>query len=221
MNIPLRNRLQKRAQRDVALLEDVLVRILYEADSTAEIHGGTAIWRCYGGRRFSKDIDIYLASQEKLQELKERIRVVADRYNAKVEKLKDTGHLIYISFLLDDIYSEIDINYKAYYREPVVRQYENLDGSFYDVLTLPPEALIDEKINAYADRESITDLYDIGILLDHADVKALRPKMKKFVSSLKTPARLKEEESRLQGLIYEGPIPSFRTLVDRIKGKIS
>ncbi len=213
--------MKKRAQQDVALLEDVLVRILYETDNTIEIHGGTVIWRCYGGKRFSKDIDIYMASEEKLQDLKDRIRDTASRYDAKVEKLKDTGNLIYISFLLGNIYSEIDINYKSYYKDPVIKQYENLDGTFYEILTLPPEVLINEKINAYTDRESITDLYDITILLEHADITRVKPQLKKFVSSLKTPAKVKEEESRLQGLIYEGPIPSFRTLVDRIKGKIS
>ena len=41
MSLPLANRLKRRAQRDVALFEDVLVRIIYEIDSTAEIHG---IW---------------------------------------------------------------------------------------------------------------------------------------------------------------------------------
>ena len=142
MNIPLMNRLRKRAHRDVALLEDVMVKIIYGMDSTVEIHGGTAIWRCYGGRRFSKDIDIYVASQTKWQELKERIRDTAKDYGAEVIKLKDTGNLIYMELLMDGIYSEIDINYKAYYKNPVIRQYENLDGTFGEVLTLPPEALV-------------------------------------------------------------------------------
>ena len=215
-NIPLANRIRKRAQRDVALFQDVLIRVIYEIDNTAEIHGGTAIWRCYGGRRFSKDIDVYVSSREKWEELGRRITETAGRYNAKVIKRKDTGNLIFIELLMDDIYSEIDINYKKYYGAPLVKRYENLDGTFYEVLTLPPEVLILEKIDAYNNRKYITDLYDMRVLLDHAKLDAIRPELKAFVSSLNEPAQLKAEESRLQDLVYEGPVPSFKSLVEHM-----
>ncbi len=220
MNIPLMNSLQKRAQRDVALFQDVLIRIIYEIDNTIEIHGGTAIWRCYGGRRFSKDIDAYVSSQAKWNELKERIKTTSEKYNAKVIKLKDTGNLIFIELLLDNIYSEIDINYKKYYKEPVIKKYENLDGTFNEILTLPPEALIGEKIDAYNDRKLITDLYDMRILVDHAEIAKVGPQLKTFLSSLETPKDIKAQEARLKDLIYEGPVPSFVTLMTYIKGKI-
>ncbi|MGC8587371.1 MAG: nucleotidyl transferase AbiEii/AbiGii toxin family protein [Candidatus Micrarchaeia archaeon] len=221
MNIPLANRLRKRGQRDVALFQDVLVRILYEADATTEIHGGTAIWRCYGGKRFSKDIDVYLSSKERWDNVKRLIESAASRYNAKVIKLKETGNLVFIELLLDGIYSEIEINYNRYYKGPVIRQYENLDGTFYDVLTLPAEALIEEKISAYTDRRLITDLYDIRILIDHADTKKIGGKVKKFISSISRPEDLKREEARLADLIFEGPVPSFASLVEYIRGKVS
>ncbi len=220
MNIPLMNRLRKRAHRDVALLEDVMVKIIYGMDSTVEIHGGTAIWRCYGGRRFSKDIDIYVASQTKWQELKERIRDTAKDYGAEVIKLKDTGNLIYMELLMDGIYSEIDINYKAYYKNPVIRQYENLDGTFGEVLTLPPEALVLEKISAYNGRRSITDLYDLRILVDFADIGEVRPQLKAFVSAIDVEKGMRKEEERLKDLIYEGPVPSFASLVEYIRDRI-
>ncbi len=221
MNIPLMNRLRKRAQRDVAMFEDVLVRVMYEIDNTIEIHGGTAIWRCYGGRRFSKDIDIYVSSRENWQTLKEEINTVAGKYNAKVLKLKDTGNLMFIQLLMGDIYSEIDINYKSYYKDPVLGRYENLDGSFYDVLTLPPDVLIEEKIAAYNDRKSITDLYDIRILLDHADMKKVKSRLRNFISSLRPPDELSMEEARLGDFIYDGPVPSFKNLKEYIKGAIA
>jgi predicted nucleotidyltransferase component of viral defense system len=214
------NRLRKREHRDIAMLEDVMIRVIYGLDSTTEIHGGTAIWRCYGGRRFSKDIDVYIASQEKWQELKERIKSAANKYGAEVIKLKDTGYLIYIELLMNDIYSEIDVNYKNYYKKPVIKQYENLDGSLYDVLTLPPEELIREKIVAYTDRKSLTDLYDIHILVDFVDAGAI-PQLKKFISSIKKPEEMKKEEERLKNLIFEGPVPSFGNIVTYIKDKIS
>lgn len=215
------NRLRKRSHRDVALLEDVMVRIVYGLDSTIEIHGGTAIWRCYGGKRFSKDIDMYVASQEKWQELKERITETAKDYGAEVIKLKDTGNLIFMELLVDGIYSEIDVNYKVYYKDPVVRGYENVDGTFGEVLTLPPEALILEKISAYNDRKSITDLYDLRILVDFAEIGKVRQQLKKFVASIGKGEDMRKEEERLKDLIYEGPVPSFASLVGYIKGRIA
>ncbi len=152
MDIPLLNRLKKKSQRDIALLEDVLTRVLYEIDNTVELHGRTTIWRCFGSRRFSKDIDVYLKSQEKLEDMKSRIPGIVEKYGAKVLKFKDTGNLIFIEISLGGIFSEIDINYKKYYKNPIIKSYENLDGTFYEVLTLPPEALIAEKMDAYNDR---------------------------------------------------------------------
>lgn len=214
MNIPLSNRLKMRSQYDVALLEDVLVRVIYGIDRTAEIHGGTAIWRCFGGRRFSKDIDIYLKSKDELEELKAKLPDTVERYGAKVLKFKDTGHLIYASLLMGDIHSEIDINYNKYYDNPEIKNYENLDGTFYEVLIPSPEALVVEKINAYNDRRFITDLYDMRILIDNVQIEKVKDSMRDFLSSIKSPE--KEEEKRLTGLIYEGPIPTFKSLVSYI-----
>ncbi|MGI0141945.1 MAG: nucleotidyl transferase AbiEii/AbiGii toxin family protein [Candidatus Micrarchaeales archaeon] len=196
-----------------------MVRIIYEIDNTVEIHGGTAIWRCFGGRRFSKDIDVYLESQEKLEELKARIGITAEKYGAKLSKFKDTGNLIFAELLLDDIHSEIDINYKSYYKNPVIKNYETLDGTIYEVLIPPPEALLAEKIEAYNDRKSITDLYDIRILADFVRVDEVSKQLKTFLLNIKNPG--KEEEDRLKNLIYEGPLPTFKTLVEYIKSKIS
>lgn len=221
MKIPLSNRLKKRAQRDVALFQDVLIRIIYEIDPSIEIHGGTAIWRCFGGRRFSKDIDIYVSSQQKRDDLKEKIKSVALKYGVKIVKLKDTENLIFIELLMDGIYSEIDINYKKYSKEYAIRQYENIDGTLYDIITLPSEILIAEKIDAYSDRKSITDLYDMRILVDYADKNKIKTRMKTFLSSIKEPSDRKKEEARLADLIFEGPVPSFKALVDYLKDKIS
>lgn len=34
------------------------------------MHGGTAIWRCYGSNRFSEDVDVYIEkNKKKLQKL--------------------------------------------------------------------------------------------------------------------------------------------------------
>lgn len=221
MKLPLINTIKKRDHRDVALFQDVLIRIIYEIDNTAEIHGGTAIWRCYGGKRFSKDIDIYISSKVKRQEFKKRITKTAEKYNAEVIKLKDTGNLLFIELLLDNIYSEIDINYKKYYDDPVIREYENIDGTVSEVLTLPPEILTVEKIEAYKDRKYITDLYDIRILVDYADIKPIKKQLENFVSTIEIPKNYKKAEAALGNLIYGGPIPTFKSMVNYIQRRIS
>ncbi|MGC8649254.1 MAG: nucleotidyl transferase AbiEii/AbiGii toxin family protein [Candidatus Micrarchaeia archaeon] len=221
MNIPLINRLRRRSQKDIALFQDVLIRIIYEIDPRAEIHGGTAIWRCYGGKRFSKDIDVYASSRERWSKTKQLLESSASRYNAKIIKFKETENVVFIELLLDDIYSEIEINFNKYYNDPVIKQYENLDGTFLDILTLSPEALIDEKISAYNDRRLITDIYDIYILINFADKKMIENKIRKFISSIKEPKDLEKEEERLADLIFEGPILSFADLVNSIKGRIT
>lgn len=158
--------------------------------------------------------------EENWKDLKDKISGVSEKYGAKVLKVKDTGNLLFIELLLDGIYSEIDVNYKNYYTGPVMRQYENLDGTFFDILTLPPEALILEKINAYNGRRYLTDLYDMKILLDNADLSKIKSELKEFKIHMKPPKEKGPEEDRLKGLVYEGPIPSFKTLADYIKGRI-
>jgi len=61
MNIPLAKKLRKRAHIEVAVLQDELVEVFYRLCAGEEpvFHGGTAIWRCYGGQRFSEDLDFY------------------------------------------------------------------------------------------------------------------------------------------------------------------
>lgn len=59
-NIPLTLRLKKQAHKKVAEAQDLIVKELYSVFDGAVLHGGTAIWRCYGGNRFSEDVDAYL-----------------------------------------------------------------------------------------------------------------------------------------------------------------
>ena len=74
MIIPLHKRLRKRAHVELALLQDEVMEILYGIENGLVLHGGTAIWRCYGGNRFSEDLDFYCQNTEALDKnLKTRI----------------------------------------------------------------------------------------------------------------------------------------------------
>ena len=54
MKIPLANQLKKRQQVETALLQDEIIGIIYLITEDMVLHGGTAIWRCYSGKRFSE-----------------------------------------------------------------------------------------------------------------------------------------------------------------------
>jgi hypothetical protein len=52
--LPLVKKLKKKIHRAIALAQDIIVLEIYEKSPSAVIHGGTAIWRCYGSNRFQK-----------------------------------------------------------------------------------------------------------------------------------------------------------------------
>jgi predicted nucleotidyltransferase component of viral defense system len=58
--LPLNKKLKKKIHKTIDLAQDILVLELYDKFPSTIIHGGTAIWRCYGNNRFSEDIDVYL-----------------------------------------------------------------------------------------------------------------------------------------------------------------
>ena len=63
-NIPLNLRLKKKTEKEIAYAQDVILGEIYKFFPNAVLHGGTAIWRCYNGRRFSEDLDFYLPKQK-------------------------------------------------------------------------------------------------------------------------------------------------------------
>ena len=70
MRIPLANKLKKRLHSETAFLQDEVIDIVYGLEPNAVLHGGTAIWRCYQGNRFSEDLDFYFIIGENLESMK-------------------------------------------------------------------------------------------------------------------------------------------------------
>jgi len=59
--IPPILKLRKLAQKGVASAQDKIVEEVFKVfGKTAVLHGGTGIWRCYRGNRFSEDVDVYI-----------------------------------------------------------------------------------------------------------------------------------------------------------------
>jgi predicted nucleotidyltransferase component of viral defense system len=113
---------------------------------------------------------------------------------------------------------KVEINHKKKGLNTTVTRFEKADGTYTDVLTLPPEDLILEKINAYSDRRFIRDIYDIYILSSYVEnPEKIREKTTEFLKNIKKPLN----ENQLAALIYEGPVPSFNNMITIIKGRLT
>jgi predicted nucleotidyltransferase component of viral defense system len=79
--IPLSQRLKRRQHIEIARLQDIVMETLYRVFPESVLHGGTAIWRCYSGSRFSEDIDVYLEKDAGRLEIRRRAGEAADQVN--------------------------------------------------------------------------------------------------------------------------------------------
>src|SRR3989344_9233061 len=101
MEIPLFVRLKKETHRNIASAQDLIVHEVYNLLPKAILHGGTGIWRCYYGKRFSEDLDFYFQKEPK------KIDVLFDN-------LKKKGFQILKKKVLENsVYSEIELNRTA------------------------------------------------------------------------------------------------------------
>lgn len=218
MKLPILNLLKRREYQELSRFQDAVVDILYSTDSSIVLHGGTAIWRCFSGSRFSSDIDAYVSSKGELDLLKKTITSAADGQGIKVEKAKDTGNLIFMAFSSGSAYLKVELNYAKGRLKPVATRFERVDGTYMEVLTLSPEDLILEKISAYSDRRFIRDIYDIYILCDYvSDPSRIRKRVIGFISNIKEPVN----KAGLEALVYTGPVPTFSSMVRHISGRFS
>ena len=214
MEIPLQNRLKKRAHAQVALLQDEVADLVYSIFPKIAFHGGTCIWRCYGGNRFSEDLDFYLPrkdfSAEKLRES------LASRA-LSLDKLKMTESLLFSKISSNEAQVRLEINFSAA-KKPVVRTYEKADGSRMDVLALSAEELMLEKIAAYQNRRLIRDIYDIYYLSGIA--KEDRRVTDEMHTLLQNPPKPLDEKN-LRAIVYTGAVPSFAQMLEVLRGRFA
>ncbi len=209
--IPLVLKLKKQAHKDIAEAQDIIIRELYAIFDRAVLHGGTSIWRCYGGNRFSEDIDVYIPDDKK-------------RIDSLFENLKKNGFVLYKKKVTQkSLYSSMELNrtivrFEALFKKPIpkgeLKEYETSNGNLITVYTLAPEELIKEKIGAYLNRLKIRDLYDIFFLLRHVKDKGeISKDLKELIRQFKKPI----DEKDLRVLIIEGLVPDAESMLDFIK----
>jgi predicted nucleotidyltransferase component of viral defense system len=209
--IPLALKLRKRNHKAVAYAQDLVVMQVYEIIPQSVIHGGTAIWRCYGGNRFSEDVDTYLPKLTLIQV--ENFVASLRPKGLSLLKSKVTSGALYVSFDYLGALVRFEGVVKRI-KDYVVRPYETVDGNFISVRTLSPEKLIAEKVLAYISRKKVRDLYDIYFLISvMRDSSEVSSKLKEQMQNLDKPV----DESVLKSILIAGAVPRALDMLEVIR----
>jgi predicted nucleotidyltransferase component of viral defense system len=206
-------------QRNRAIVEDEIVDLILKHFENFVMHGGTAVWRCYGGNRFSRDIDFYsniTASAESAFQKQLHKLLTENGYPIREEKYNNRTKTLHVIFRGNETTVKLDITFMN--AKGIATEYLRVDGSKRIIRALSPEELLNEKVDAYSDKyasgaHEIQDLYDIIILKDRLSnlPKALRAKLTKFLSEIRTKPPSSERE--LKQLLLNGVAPSFGDMI--------
>src|SRR3989344_537526 len=209
MNIPLNLKLKKRFHKDIAYAQDVLIEEIYNSFPKAIIHGGTAIWRCYNGNRFSEDIDAYILKNTK--EIAEFFMNL-EKKGFKIIKKRVKENSLYSEVLIGNTAIRFEATFQN--KKSQLKRYETSESFFINIFTLSPEELIKEKIGAYLKRRKIRDLYDIFFLLNYVKRDAnIINHLNKLIKDFEKPL----DEENLAKIIIFGAIPNSNQLLEAIK----
>ncbi|HJW97454.1 MAG TPA: nucleotidyl transferase AbiEii/AbiGii toxin family protein [archaeon] len=207
--IPLNQRLKRRQHIEIARLQDIIVEALYKVFPESVLHGGTAIWRCYSGSRFSEDIDMYMEKdEEKIEELFSQLKSLG--FAIAKKRVKENS--LYSRL----VFNGTEVRFEAVFSKVrgVVKEYETYEGILMNVYTLLPEDIIIEKVSAYLKRRKIRDLYDTFFLLRYVnDAGRIKPALRKLLLDFSGPL----DESDLKALILFGVSPETNGMLEYIK----
>ena len=192
----------------MAMLQDTLIDLIYDTiQSDAMLYGGTAVWRCYDGNRFSEDIDIYMKEKA--------IEALAGSLVAHGLRLLWRSEELPGNMRIGNGMATVLLEAKEGSGESLMRQYTRTDGSFAAISVLSPTEMLVRKIEAYNGRGFARDIYDIFVLtrfLDRHDY-TVATELERFLKEIKKPS----DEKVLQSLIYAGDGHiSYATMIDYI-----
>lgn len=207
--IPIILRLKKQSHKEIAKCQDLIVEKMVDTFDKAVLHGGTAIWRCFKGNRFSEDIDVYLRKDNN------KINLFFKDMEKKgfiIEKKKISKKSLYSKLNLNGVIVRFEALFKNV--SGALKEYETVEGNLITVYTLTPEEFVNEKIDTYIKRLKVRDLYDIFFLLRYVTNKTkVENKIKKLINNFKKPI----DEKELKVLILEGLIPDSKKMLEYIK----
>lgn len=205
--IPLILQLKRQIHKELALAQDIMIENIFNIEE-AVFHGGTAIWRCYGGNRFSEDIDLYLPNHNNV----ENIFRSFENDGLTPLKKKVTKNSVYSKFK----YNKVIVRFEAIFKkvDSTIVDYTMANGNRTTIYALSPEKLVEEKINAYLGRRKIRDLYDIFFLLREVkERKNVKKKLKNLMNNYSEPV----DESDLKVLIINGITPTSKKMLEYMK----
>ena len=220
MRLSITNKLKKQFHKDQGNLQDELITSLYEVLPDLILHGGTTIWRCYGGNRYSEDLDFYLIEQEGIQV---KIKQTLEKINLNLIKYKQTENVIFVKASNNNIDVRVEIRLlkkkDPIISKKVVREYERIDGSIISIYTLSVEDLLLEKANAYINRKLIRDVYDVyylsNFILDNKEYNKLVTELiKQFPLSA-------VDEPTFKSIILTGITPTTKQMLEALKRRFN
>jgi predicted nucleotidyltransferase component of viral defense system len=209
MDIPLGKILRKRAQLELALLQDEAIDIVYNIDGDAIFHGGTCIWRCFKGKRFSEDLDLYSTKITK-----EKLENETKKRGLELVKYRETDNSIYSKISNGE--SEVSIEFAIRKIKGCITDYEKVDGSKIIVNALTKNDLILEKAKAFASRKLIRDIYDVYFLTTGHDISNIKQELSTIINTFTEPV----DEKNLKTLLYSGPTPTHKEMITVIKNRV-
>ena len=194
---------------ELSELQDYVIDIIYDRfQPDALLYRGTAIWRCFGGARFSEDIDMYMNKGSF-----DSFISSLDRYGLRL-LWQDPEFPMFIRIAND--HTELLLKAKEGYVENEIRAYSRVDGSTKTIIVPSPTELMVSKIEAYLNRIFIRDIYDLFILtnwLDKTDY-VVRTNLFEFLKDIQTPV---DEEVLASLLYFAGRNLDFIKMVNYIK----
>jgi len=209
--IPLHLRLKKESHRKIAYAQDLIVKEIYKKIDTAILHGGTAIWRCYNGKRFSEDLDFYLPKNKiKIDEIFENLKKIG--FNILKKKISEKSVYSHLEF------ERVSVRFEATFQKPemIIADYETIDGTIISIYSLTPEAFIKEKAQTYIKRHKVRDLWDIFFLLKFVrNFSLIKKELENLIKNYEKP----EDEEDLKIIILEGIVPSSKEIFGYIRTK--
>jgi predicted nucleotidyltransferase component of viral defense system len=206
---PLYWRVKRKRHREIAIAQDVVVEIFYRVFPQGILHGGTAIWRCYSGNRFSEDIDVYM--ERNLKKIDRFFEALKTR-GFEITKRRVKENALYSTLEFGETKIRLEAIFKRV--KGVMREYETYEGNLLSVYTLDPETLICEKIDAYLKRRKIRDLYDVFFLLRFVEkAERVKPRLSELVQNFRQPM----DEKELKSILLFGAIPDKGDMLEYIK----
>lgn len=206
--IPLQARLNRESHRRIAYAQDLIVREVYAVLNNAVLHGGTGIWRCYGGKRFSEDLDFYFPNNpEKISLLFKNLKKIG----FEIKKKKISENSIYSELEFDRTLVRLEATFQK--TRGVICDYELSDGNFIYIYSLTAKDFLIEKAKTYMKRFKIRDLWDVFFLLKNVENPKEIKEIEDLIKNYKKPI----DEGDLKIILLEGIIPFVNEMMDYIK----